>query len=204
MSDTGAVARFYIGTTFGEFKFIQISPSYGMFVNPTTGTVGSYQQFPFESGTDFADIRVDDLLELLYTKPKGKIKFTPVSKTIAPKDRFVRVRRYYRPTVKDPHAANFGDIDPHRGLTFVFELDYYEYTVKFGYSVCKGDNFRKSMGLALAERDFEENPKLFVMKDSRISEEGVGHDLYYSKAFKLLDIEARRQFRNWITEQDEF
>ena len=193
MQEYSAVARFYNGTSFGAFHFKTFRGLPGVFVDSDTGYPMSLKSFPLEPGQDFADIKINELIDLFYT-PKiveSEKAVEPPAEVEKPtkKPRFVEFVRYARP-LKD------GEIDSSRGVTFAFRLDYLEKTISFGYAVCNGDNFSKKIGTDAALADLDNTRKVILMEDGKISEEGAMYDVY-SKHKNLLDHECRRQLKNF-------
>lgn len=78
-------------------------------------------------------------------------------------------------------------LDPLKGMTIAFELDYVNQTVSGWISCCNGENFVKSLGIELAtEKRSAQNPDFsFQMKGSGggVSEGGVVQDLLFSDEF---------------------
>jgi len=196
MQEYSAVARFYNGTTFGAFHFKTFRGLPGIFVDSDTGYPMSLKSFPLEPGQDFADIKINELIDLFYTpkilEPEKAIEPSAKVEKSAKKPRFVEFVRYARP-IKN------GEIDSSRGVTFAFRLDYLEKTISFGYAVCDGDNFSKKVGNDLAKIDLVNNYKIVLMENGEISKEGAMYDVY-SKHKDLLDYRCRRQLKNYFNQ----
>lgn len=196
MQEYSAVARFYNGTSFGAFHFKTFRGLPGVFVDSDTGYPMSLKSFPLEPGQDFADIKINELIDLFYT-PKiveSEKAVEPPAEVEKPtkKPRFVEFVRYARP-IKD------GEIDSSGGVTFAFRLDYLEKTISFGYAVCNGDNFSKKVGTDFAKVDLADNYKVIPMENGEISEEGAMWDVY-NKHKDLLNHRCRRQLKNFYSQ----
>jgi len=216
MSNKGAVTRFYNGTTFGKYHFAICSATTGHFVNTETNTPVT-SEFPLsfysmpmandclgeiDMANGYVDVDLNELLNALSElgpigQGQGYAKRQAVPSTVE-KPRFVEIVRYCRPCYGIKAGIYlYSEIISNKGVTFYFVLDYEEKVVRFGYSVCKGDNFNKRLGVELAKDMFNSpaGPKLFPMIDGRIGDKGVMHDLY-THYRHLLDLECRRQMKN--------
>ena len=78
-----------------------------------------------------------------------------------------RFTRFYQP---------FGDIDPRSGVSYSFEIDYGKREIRFGYSVCNGDNFVKKVGTQFATKRLHDDPIVVPLPDDGIPECGL---VYY-------------------------
>lgn len=201
MQEHSAVARFYDGTTFGPYRFKTIRGLPGIFLESVTGYPADVKTFPLEPGQDFADIKINELIDLFYTpkivqkseKSSDRIQFIPANSVPPQKPRYINIIRYARPFRDDE------EINSSEGVTFYFQLDYRLRRVKFGHAVCKGDNFSKREGTDRAHLNFDADPKFFDMEDgpNPIMPCGVMKQLYVKHAH-LLDIECRRQLKNYF------
>lgn len=69
------------------------------------------------------------------------------------KPSIVEINRFYRPrgTVIGKYKILPDEILSDRGVTVMFTLDYEKETFTARYSVCKGDNFDRAIGIAYAQ-----------------------------------------------------
>lgn len=91
----------------------------------------------------------------------------------------VKVYRYVRPD------DNMG------GVTIAAILDYGNNTITYGVSLCYDENFSKSIGRTIADRQLDANPKVIECDLSEIGPlvNVIGHDL---------GITYSHHFENWI------
>lgn len=74
----------------------------------------------------------------------------------------VNIIRYIRPVTMFSAPL----VDNMYGVTLYIELDYVDRLVKFGYSVCAGDNFNKKDGIAFAKVRFDTSPETLKMPEN--------------------------------------
>jgi hypothetical protein len=210
MSETGATARFFNGTTFGKYHFAVIpGTKFGDFIDTTTKKPVVTITLTFVNTSDemggFADVDLDKLVAVLSEFGpigcgcKNQQATAPIALPAKEKPRFIEVVRYCRPLYMDIRHDLYGNIISNQGVTFYFVLDYQEKEVRFGYSVCNGDNFEKRMGRDLA-KDMYNNPetqKKFPMIDGKVGNHGLIYDLLSTNRH-LLDPECRRQMKNYF------
>lgn len=165
-----------VGTVVGNHMLVQISSGKGMLIHLPTGnrvadgTINLYQE---NDGLRYG-CYYGDLVKLIPEYPIGTelnvIAITnagtiPQQPEIKKKPDVVNIVRYIRP------LNDAGQIDNLYGVTLLIALDYKNREIEFKYSICRGDNFDKKMGIAIAKERRESY--VIAMPDGGISESGV-------------------------------
>lgn len=189
---------------------------YCQFVNKDTEIPVSNQKWvvvkDFDTDRGYAVFDTLCLLELMFnmamdsksiseTNIDQDTKFINDNITITKKvkkSRYVNFVRHIRPTNADPKDWLFGKIDPLRGVTLAFRLDYQDYYVSVGYATCNGENYSKKEGRDRANTMLNNNPLIFKMPGNMISDDGVTQDFIRSEAFNNLPYQTRKQIKQAI------
>lgn len=217
------MSEIYIGETFGPIIFKKIG-NVGHFIDNRTGNRVIPENFALNFEGERGEIQsalVDTALLITLLFPQLAPVFTmtkkPVNETFISakvtesvnrmikeeiKPRYVRFFRHVCPLISDSNHPGYCEIDPLKGVTLKFELDYAERSINVWWSTCNGDNFSKSYGRGRAEI-FASAPGRghfvkFKMPAGGISTFGVVSDLFNSTAFGLLDPMTRQQITDTL------
>ena len=190
--------QLFIGDKIGNYILARVDASFAQFINIETGRAWNFIKYPLSQniqGDVCAFLTHEDLPRL---SPNNVVtsKFEGVKKVEKP--RFIEFVRYVRPYKTTDDYRNPVQIDNLQGITFKIQLDYKQKKIRFGYSVCNGDNFNKKLGIENATSMFNMNPIVMLMHNEQISQEGTIQDIYNSAAFKQLSYQARRQMKDYF------
>ena len=174
-----------VGSEVNGYILSQVEDRYSLFFNRVTGRVWSFVKYPIYQNPEdnFYYSFVDE--DRLPTCQVPKVVETDINTPLDKKERFVSFIRYVRP-------KHNNEIDNLQGVTFAIVLDYQEKTIKYGYSVCDGDNFIKEIGTSLAQTNLNVKPIIIPMPNGRISDDGAVADIYRS-AHNRLNRNAKKQ-----------
>ena len=192
------VKQMFIGNKIGNYILARVDETFAQFINIETGRAWNFVKYPlFQNAEDEVCVflKHEDLPRL---SPNDVItsKFEGVKKVEKP--RYIEFIRYVRPFKTTNDLRNPDQIDNLQGITFKIQLDYKQKRIRFGYSVCNGDNFNKKLGIQNATSMFNMNPIVMPMKNEQISQEGTILDIYNSAAFKELSYQARKQMKDYF------
>jgi hypothetical protein len=201
--------QMFIGDKIGSYILARVDAQFAQFINTETGRAWNFVKYPlFQNIEDdvCAFLKVQDLPILSPNDTivsqkdiQAKINeanFAGVRKVEKP--RFIDFVRYVRPYKTTDDYRNPVQIDNLQGITFKVQLDYEKKTIRFGYSVCNGDNFNKKLGIQNATSMFNLDPITMPMYNGKISQEGTIQDIYNTVAFKKLSYQARKQMKDYF------
>ena len=192
------VKQMFIGDKIGNYILARVDETLAQFINTETGRAWNFAKYPLFQNVEeevCAFLKNEDLPRL---SPNDviKSKFDGVKKVEKP--RYIDFIRYVRPYKTTDDYRNPVQIDNLQGITFKIQLDYKQKKIRFGYSVCNGDNFNKKLGIENATSMFNVNPIVMPMHNEQISQDGTIQDIYESDAFKELSYQARKQMKDYF------